>query len=61
MPTYRNDCAVKSREHFCRSTCRRWRRGSSAPTLMFHSQNALSPVWARAFHDRLAAHFHAHL
>jgi len=55
VPTYRNELAVMSREHFLPFDVQAAAPSVTQPVLMIHSENGLSPAWARLFHDRLAS------
>jgi len=54
VPNYVNAFAVMSREHFLAFDVQPAAPRVSQPTLMIHSEAALSPDWARRFHDHLA-------
>jgi hypothetical protein len=53
VPNYTNAFAVMSREHFLPFDVQGAAARVSAPVLMIHSEKALSPAWARKFHDQL--------
>ena len=53
-PAYANAFAVMSREHFLPFDVQAAAPHLDVPVLMVHSENALSPAWARKFHDALA-------
>ena len=53
-PAYANAFAVMSREHFLPFDVQAAAPHLDVPVLMIHSENALSPAWARKFHDALA-------
>lgn len=55
VANYTNAFAVMSREHFLTFDVQSAAPGISAPMIMVHSQNALSPPWAHAFYDTLQA------
>lgn len=48
-PNYRNEFAVMSREHFLPFDVQAAAARLRAPMVMIHSENALSPIWARRF------------
>lgn len=50
---YRNEFAVMSREHFLPFDVQAAAVALTVPVLMIHSENALSPSWARDFAERL--------
>ena len=52
-PNYRNEFAVMSREHFLPFDVQSAAARLRAPMAMIHSENALSPIWARRFFDGL--------
>lgn len=52
-PNYRNEFAVMSREHFLPFDVQSAAARLRAPMVMIHSENALSPIWARRFFDSL--------
>lgn len=54
VPNYRNALAVMSREHFLPFDVQAAAPTLTLPVRMVHSENALSPSWARRFHDGLA-------
>lgn len=54
VPNYVNAFAVMSREHFLPFDVQAVAPRITQPTLMIHGEKALSPHWARGFHDRLA-------
>jgi fermentation-respiration switch protein FrsA (DUF1100 family) len=54
-PNYRNAFAVMSREHFLPFDVQAAAERLRVPTLMVHSERALSPDWARAFAKKLAS------
>jgi fermentation-respiration switch protein FrsA (DUF1100 family) len=51
VPNYKNEFAVMSREHFLPFDVQAAAPRLRAPLAMVHSENALSPPWARAFFD----------
>jgi hypothetical protein len=51
VPNHRNQFAVMSREHFVPFDVQAAAPRLRAPLAMVHSENALSPAWARAFFD----------
>ena len=53
VENYINEFAVMSREHFLQFDVQSAAPQISAPMIMVHSENALSPPWARAFYERL--------
>ncbi|MEO1074333.1 MAG: dienelactone hydrolase family protein [Pseudomonadota bacterium] len=53
VPNYTNSFAVMSREHFLPFDVQSAASKISAPTLMLHSENGLSPKWAKSFFDKL--------
>lgn len=53
VPNYRNEFAVMSREHFLPFDVQAAAPRVTAPVAMVHAENALSPVWARRFFERL--------
>ena len=53
VPNYANAFAVMSREVFLPFDVRAIAPRVEQPTLMVHSENALSPAWARQFHESL--------
>ncbi len=53
VPNYENAFAVMSREHFLTFDVQSAAPQVKAPLLMVHSENGLSPAWARKFHDNL--------
>jgi cephalosporin-C deacetylase-like acetyl esterase len=55
VPAYRNAFAVMSREHFLPFDVQTAAPRLTAPVLMIHSEAALSPVWARRFHNAITA------
>lgn len=52
---YSNAFAVMSREHFLPFDVQAAAPRLDVPVVMIHSEKALSPAWARKFHDALAA------
>lgn len=54
-PNYRNAFAVMSREHFVPFDVQAAAPMLTIPVAMIHSDNALSPHWARAFAGRMAS------
>lgn len=55
VPTYVNAFAVMSRERFVPFDVQAAAPRVTVPTVMVHSDRALSPAWARKFHEALAA------
>ena len=55
VDNYRNAFAVMSREYFLPFDVQSAAPRLRMPTLMLHSEQALSPVWARRFHDAISA------
>lgn len=55
VPNYVNAFAVMSREHFLPFDVQRAAPLVEAPIAMVHSEKALSPAWARRFHEQLRA------
>lgn len=55
-PNYRNAFAVMSREVFIPFDVQAAAPRLSVPTLMIHSERALSPHWATAFAEKLGTH-----
>ncbi len=55
VPNYINRFAVMSREHFLPFDVQAAAPKLAVPLLMIHSDNALSPAWARQFHERVTA------
>lgn len=55
VPSYRNAFAVMSREHFLPFDVQAAAPRLRVPVVMIHSEKALSPAWARRFHDALEA------
>jgi len=53
VPNYKNAFAVMSREHFLPFDVLSAAPGIRAPVCMVHSEKALSPHWARKYHDAL--------
>ncbi len=53
VPNYRNAFAVMSREPFVPFDVQAAAPRVRVPVAMVHSENALSPAWARAFYDAL--------
>lgn len=53
VPNYRNAFAVMSREHFLPFDVQAAAPQITIPVAMIHSEKALSPPWARAFHQAL--------
>ncbi len=53
MPAYTNALAVMSREHFLPFDVQALAPAIRVPTLLLHSERALSPVWARRFFGAL--------
>ena len=58
VPNYRNEFAVMSREHFLPFDVQAAAPRLSVPVMMVHSETALSPPWARKFHDALSVEKH---
>jgi uncharacterized protein len=58
VPNYRNEFAVMSREHFLPFDVQAAAPLLSVPVLMVHSENGLSPAWARKFHEAVRAPKH---
>lgn len=54
VPNYKNAFAVMSREHFLPFDVQSAAPRLHAPAVMVHSENALSPAWARRFYDALS-------
>jgi hypothetical protein len=54
VPNYRNAFAVMSREHFLPFDVQAASTQVAQPVAMVHAEAALSPHWARAFHDKLS-------
>ena len=54
VPNYTNAFAVMSREHFLQFDVQSAAPKVSVPMTMVHSENALSPQWARKFHETLS-------
>lgn len=54
VPNYTNAFAVMSREHFLPFDVQSAAPKVRQPVLMVHGEKALSPAWARKFHDALA-------
>lgn len=54
VPTYTNAFAIMSREFFLPFDVMATAPQVSQPVAMVHSENALSPHWARQFHDALS-------
>lgn len=54
IPGYSNAFAVMSREHFLPFDVQAAAPTLGMPVLMIHSEKALSPAWARKFHEALA-------
>lgn len=52
-PNYANRFAIMSREHFLPFDVQAAAAELTVPVLMIHSERALSPTWARSFHDKL--------
>ena len=55
VSNYRNAFAVMSREHFLPFDVQSAAPLLRVPTLMVHSEQALSPTWARKFHAAISA------
>jgi fermentation-respiration switch protein FrsA (DUF1100 family) len=55
VPNYKNAFAVMSREHFLPFDVQSAAPQIEVPVAMIHSEKALSPQWARRFHDALRA------
>ena len=55
VPNYRNQFAVMSRELFLPFDVQAAAPQISVPVAMVHSENALSPAWARRFYDNVPA------
>lgn len=55
VANYRNELAVMSREFFLPFDVQAAAAELTAPLAMVHSENALSPAWARRFYDRVRA------
>lgn len=55
VANYRNAFALMSREHFLPFDVQGAASRLQVPTLMIHSERALSPHWARRFHDAIRA------
>ncbi|MEL7110914.1 MAG: alpha/beta hydrolase [Pseudomonadota bacterium] len=55
VPNYTNAFAVMSREHFLQFDVRPAAPKISVPTMMVHSENALSPKWAKSFYASINA------
>lgn len=55
VPNYRNQFAVMSRELFLPFDVQAAAPKLSVPVVMVHSENALSPAWARRFYDQVRA------
>ncbi len=53
VPNYVNALAVMSREHFLPFDVQQAAPLLAAPLLMVHSDKALSPAWARQFHEQV--------
>lgn len=53
VANYRNAFAVMSREYFLPFDVQSVAARLRIPTLMVHSERALSPAWARKFHDAI--------
>lgn len=53
VSNYTNAFAVMSREHFLQFDVQSAAPKVTAPMVMVHSENALSPAWARSFFDTL--------
>lgn len=53
VPNYTNDFAVMSREHFLTFDVQSVAPQVTIPVAMVHSENGLSPAWARKFNDAL--------
>jgi hypothetical protein len=58
VPSYRNAFAIMSREHFLPFDVQAAAGGIAIPVAMVHSENALSPAWARKFHGAIEAPKH---
>lgn len=56
VPNYVNAFAVMSREHFLPFDVQSAAANIIQPVLMIHGEKALSPHWARRFHDALPGH-----
>ncbi|MEO1038674.1 MAG: alpha/beta hydrolase [Pseudomonadota bacterium] len=54
VSNYTNGFAVMSREHFLQFDVQTAAPKVSTPMVMVHSENALSPTWARTFFDSLS-------
>jgi len=55
VPNYTNSFAVMSREHFLPFDVQSAAPKIQVPVCMIHSEKALSPHWARKYHDTLTA------
>lgn len=55
VPNYTNAFAVMSREHFLPFDVQSAAPRIDVPVLMLHSENALSPTWARRFYEAISA------
>lgn len=55
VPNYKNAFAVMSREHFLPFDVQAAAPRLRVPVAMIHSEKALSPAWARRFHEALTA------
>ncbi len=55
VSNYHNAFAVMSREHFLPFDVQSAAPSLRVPTLMVHSEHALSPAWARKFHATISA------
>ena len=55
VPNYRNQFALMSRELFLPFDVQAAAPKVSVPVAMVHSENALSPAWARRFYDNVPA------
>jgi fermentation-respiration switch protein FrsA (DUF1100 family) len=55
VANYRNAFAVMSREHFLPFDVQAAAAELTVPLAMVHSENALSPTWARRFFERVRA------
>lgn len=55
VPNYTNAFAVMSREYFLQFDVQSAASKIAVPTLMLHSENALSPNWARKFYESIDA------
>ena len=55
VPNYTNAFAVMSREHFLPFDVQAAAPRIQAPLAMIHSENALSPGWARRFYEAVTA------